>query len=84
MKNDVYYREPGKRERSKGKKPVLMQGAEAIRVRKPISGFFQHPARFLMLTGFLYVIVYNPDRKPALIARILHGAPDLPEALKSS
>ncbi len=39
------------------------------------------PYRFAILTGFPYVIVYNEDRKPPLIMRILHGARDLPELL---
>ena len=39
------------------------------------------PYRFAILTGFPYVIVYNADRKPPLIVRILHGARDLPELL---
>ncbi len=38
--------------------------------------------RFLSLTGFPYVIIYNADRNPPLIVRILHGARDLPEELK--
>jgi len=36
--------------------------------------------RFLPLTGFPYVIVYDPRRTPPLIARILHGARDLSDA----
>jgi toxin ParE1/3/4 len=40
------------------------------------------PFRFLLLSGFPYVIVYNPEREPPLIVRILHGAHDLPEILK--
>ena len=40
------------------------------------------PYRFLALTGFSYVIVYNADRTPPLILRILHGARDLPELLR--
>lgn len=39
------------------------------------------PYRFLPLTGFAYVLVYNAARRPPLIARVLHGARDLPEAL---
>ncbi|CAA6603834.1 conserved hypothetical protein [Rhodospirillaceae bacterium LM-1] len=39
------------------------------------------PYRFLALTGFPYLLVYNADRKPPLILRILHGARDLPELL---
>ena len=39
------------------------------------------PYRFVMLTGFPYVIVYNAARQPPLIIRILHGARDLPQLL---
>ena len=39
------------------------------------------PYRFVMLTGFPYVIVYNSDRRPPLIVRILHGARDLPQLM---
>ncbi len=38
--------------------------------------------RFVMLTGYPYVIVYNADRCPPLIVRVLHGARDLPEVLR--
>jgi toxin ParE1/3/4 len=40
------------------------------------------PYRFLVLTGFPYVLVYNAARKPPLVLRILHGARDFPELLK--
>ena len=40
------------------------------------------PYRFAMLTGFPYVILYNADRRPPLIVRVLHGARDLPEILR--
>ena len=39
------------------------------------------PIRFLMLTGFPYVIVYDSKHKPPLILRVMHGARDLPEIL---
>lgn len=39
------------------------------------------PYRFVTLTGFPYVIVYNAERRPPLIVRILHGTRDLPEVL---
>lgn len=39
------------------------------------------PYRFVSLTGFPYIIVYNSERQPPLIIRILHGARDLPAAL---
>jgi toxin ParE1/3/4 len=38
--------------------------------------------RFAILSGFPYLIVYNADRAPPLIVRILHGARDLPEVLR--
>jgi len=37
--------------------------------------------RFVSLTGFPYIIVYNAERRPPLIVRILHGARDLPTLL---
>lgn len=39
------------------------------------------PGRFLVLTGFPYVLVYDADRRPPLVLRVLHGARDLPEVL---
>lgn len=42
----------------------------------------REPYRFLTLTGFPYVVVYNSERRPPLIVRIVHGARDLPEALR--
>jgi len=41
------------------------------------------PIRFLILTGFPHVIVYDSGRRPALILRVLHGARDLPEVLRN-
>lgn len=38
--------------------------------------------RFLVLTGFPYIIVYDAERRPPVIARILHTARDLPEMLR--
>lgn len=40
------------------------------------------PYRVLIMTGFPYIIVYNAERRPPLIMRILHGARDLPEVLR--
>jgi len=40
------------------------------------------PYRFVTLTGFPYVIVYNAERRPPLVVRVLHGARDLPEILR--
>lgn len=40
------------------------------------------PVRFLNLTGFPYVIVYDAERHPPLVLRVLHGVRDLPEVLR--
>jgi len=36
------------------------------------------PVRFLAMTGFPYVIVYDSACRPPLIMRVLHGARDFP------
>jgi toxin ParE1/3/4 len=38
--------------------------------------------RFLVVSGFPYVIVYDGSREPPLILRVLHGARELPELLR--
>jgi plasmid stabilization system protein ParE len=38
--------------------------------------------RFLVVSGFPYVIVYDASREPPLILRLLHGARELPELLR--
>nr|WP_245613232.1 type II toxin-antitoxin system RelE/ParE family toxin [Skermanella stibiiresistens] len=38
--------------------------------------------RFLPVSGFPYVIVYDARSEPALILRVLHGARELPELLR--
>jgi toxin ParE1/3/4 len=40
------------------------------------------PFRFLPLTGFPYLIVYDSDARPPLIVRVLHDARDLPAVLR--
>lgn len=39
------------------------------------------PVHFLSLTGFPYILVYDSDRHPPLILRVLQGARDLPDLL---
>ena len=41
------------------------------------------PYRFVALTGFPYIIVYNAARRPPSIVRVLHGARDILELLRS-
>jgi toxin ParE1/3/4 len=38
--------------------------------------------RFVILTGFPYLIVYAENHDPPLIVRIIHGARDLPRLLR--
>jgi toxin ParE1/3/4 len=38
--------------------------------------------RFVVLTGYPYLIVYAADRNPPVIVRIVHGARDLPRVLR--
>lgn len=38
--------------------------------------------RFVTLTGFPYVTVYDAERSIPLIIRVLHGARDFPEVLR--
>jgi toxin ParE1/3/4 len=40
------------------------------------------PYRFLTLTGYPYILVYNAASHPPLIVRFIHGARDLPELLR--
>ena len=40
------------------------------------------PNRFAVLAGFPFIVVYNSDRRPPLIVRIVHGARDLPDLLR--
>ena len=41
----------------------------------------REPYRLLPLRGFPYILVYNSDRRPPAIVRIVHGARDLPDLL---
>ena len=40
------------------------------------------PFRFALIRGFPYLAVYNAERSPPLIVRIVHGARDLPAVLR--
>jgi toxin ParE1/3/4 len=40
------------------------------------------PYRTFVVRGFPYLVVYDPSREPPVIARVIHGARDLPEVLK--
>jgi len=38
--------------------------------------------RFLVLTGYPYILIYDAEHRPPVITRIVHGARDLPELLR--
>jgi toxin ParE1/3/4 len=38
--------------------------------------------RFLVLTGYPYLVVYRDDRVPPVVVRVVHGARDLPRVLR--
>lgn len=40
------------------------------------------PYRFLKLKGFPHLVIYDSERRPPLIVRVVHGARDLPEVLR--
>ena len=40
------------------------------------------PVRFMPMRRFPYVLIYDPNRNPPLVVRILHGARDLAEILR--
>ena len=43
----------------------------------------RRPFRLFPMRGYPYVLVYDPTPNPPVIARLLHGARDLAEILKS-
>lgn len=43
--------------------------------------YADRPIRFLVLTGFSYVLVYNAEASPPRIIRMLQGARDIPSVL---
>ena len=40
------------------------------------------PYRFVTLTGFPYLLVYNADFEPPLVVRVVHGARDLQDVTR--
>jgi toxin ParE1/3/4 len=59
---------------------LLADSPLAGRTRKDITSF---PLRFWVVHPYSnYLIVYDPEKQPLQIIRILHGARDLPMVLK--
>jgi len=64
---------------------AVLRGAQLI-AERPRSGverleIADLPHRFLAVHGFPYLLIYNAERRPPLIVRVLHGARDLPSLL---
>lgn len=71
---------------ARGLRDALISAADRIGAH-PLRGVLRpdlarEPYRFLTLTGFPYVVVYNAERRPPLIVRVVHAARDLPEVLR--
>jgi toxin ParE1/3/4 len=65
---------------------AIAEAAERIG-RYPLVGvirphLLREAFRFLVLTGFPYMLVYNAERVPPEIVAIIHGARDLPRLLR--
>ncbi len=73
---------------ARGFRVALDRLAETIGEHPLVGALKSHlaspPIRFLSIRGYPYVIVYTPDRDPPMIVRVLHGARDLPDALRGS
>src|SRR5438105_3084894 len=65
---------------------ALQQAAERIGAHPEIGvarlQLAPDPYRFLVLSGFPYLLLYDASRRPPAILRVLHGARDLPRALR--
>jgi len=66
---------------------ALLAAADALG-RNPYLGqeqpdIVRPPYRLFRMRGFPYVLAYDPSRSPPVIARMLHDARDLADALKS-
>lgn len=53
---------------------LLGEHPDAGRERPELAG---PPYRFMPVTGYPYVLVYDASRHPPLVARVVHGARDL-------
>ena len=72
---------------ARGLRQAVLKAAERIDAHPEIGtlrpDLADPPIRFIPLTGFPYLVVYDPTQSPALILRVFHGARDLPTVLRS-
>ena len=71
---------------AKGLRDAIGKAAQRIAVHPRIAParleLADESIRFLTLTGYPYIVVYDADRDPPLILRVLHGARDIPAVLR--
>jgi toxin ParE1/3/4 len=71
---------------AQGLQEAVIKAAELIGTRPAIgavrTNLARGPYRFLALTGFPHIIVYNTDQNRPRIVRVVHGARDLRNALR--
>jgi toxin ParE1/3/4 len=65
---------------------AVVRAAELIGAHPEIGSVRLHLAsavyRFLPLTGYPYIVIYQIRRRGPVIVRVVHGARDLPRALR--
>lgn len=73
---------------AKGLRDAIVEAAQRIgeypRIAPSRLDLADEQFRFLSLTGYPYIVVYNADRNPPLILRVLHGARAIPAVLRRS
>lgn len=78
--------EKDNRAAAKGLRDAVVKAARRIgehpRIAPARLELADEPIRFLTLTGYTYILVYDANRTPPLILRVLHGARDIPAVLK--
>ncbi len=71
---------------ARGLASALIRAADRIGANPEIGvvrpDLAREPYRFLTLAGFRHIVVYNSERYPPLIVRVVHGSRDLPEVLR--
>jgi len=71
---------------AKGLRNAVVKAAQRIvahpRIAPARLELAEESIRFLTLTGYPYVLVYDSNREPPLILRCLHGARDFPTVLR--
>jgi len=72
---------------AKGLRNAVVKASKLIgehpQIARPRLELADENFRFLVLTGYPYVLIYDADREPPLILRVLHGARDFPPLLRN-